>query len=133
MTSINDMPSCVTQIDTGAKQKVTNNNKSLNNKSFTHRFQFSGTDGDTHNKNALKINTGTTSAVKVVVYAMCGNSASTGSVKAAGSGNAVTLLTNGGNDLAASNEVSVTPDSNGDIYVWAADSAMNVYYLYISQ
>ena len=133
MSAITDLPSCVTRIDTNSKQAVDANEKSLNEKSFTARFKFGGKDSDTHSANALKIATGTTSAVKVVVYAMCSNKTNTGSVKAAGSGAAVTLLTNDGAALVASEEVSVTPDSDGNIYVWAADNAMNVYYLYISQ
>ena len=133
MSAISDLPSCVDRIDTASKQAVDSNNKSLNGKSFTSRFKFGGKDTDTHNANALKINTGTTAAVKVVVYAMCSSSANTGSVKAAGSGDAVTLLTNSGSSLAASEEVAVTPDSDGNIFIWAADNAMNIYYLHISQ
>ena len=134
MTQITDLPSCVTCIDPNTKQSVDKNSKSLNGKTFSYRFKFGGTDDtDDHSKNALKISTGTTSAVKVVVYAMCSNSSNTGSIKASGSGDAVTLLTNGGSALAASEELSVTPDSDGNIYIWAADNAMNVYYLYISQ
>lgn len=131
MSSIEDLPSCVTRIDMESKQSVDGNSKSLNGKSFTNRFKFGGTGSTT--KNTLKISTGTTSAVKVVVYAMASSSTSTGTVVASGSGSAVTLLTNSGSALAASEEVSVTPDSDGNIYVYSTDSTMNIYYLYISQ
>ena len=133
MSLITDLPSCVTRIDTNSKQDVDSNSKSLNGKDFTNRFKFGGKDSDSHAANALKIDTGTTSEVKVIVYAMCSSADKTGSVKAAGDGEAITVLTNDGTSLAASEEVTVTPDSNGFIYIWAADNAMNVYYLYISQ
>ena len=63
---------------------------------------------------------------------MSSSSSKTGTVKAAGA-TAVELLTNGGTALAASDEVSVTPDSEGNIYIYAADQAMNVYYLVVKK
>ena len=137
MTAITDLPSSVERIDENGKQQVDANKKNLNNKNFTYRFKFGGKDSlkDGTHTNALKISTGTTSPVKVIVYAMSSSKTASGTVMAMGDGDEVTLLINGGESLAASEEISVTPDKDKNIYVYASGNgnAMNIYYLYISQ
>lgn len=133
MTALENLPSSVTRIDTSSKQSIDANNKSLNGKSFTHRFKFGGKDNDTHAANALKITTGTTSSVKIIAYAMSSSNGTTGYLKVKGNGDAIVLHTNDGSSLTASEEINVTPDSEGNIYIWADTQAMNLYYLYISQ
>ena len=126
MTAITDLPTAVTRIDSGNKQSVDANNKG----DYTHRFKFGGI--GSKSANCLKIAMNTTASVKITVFAMCSNNSKTGVVTAIGSGDPVEILSHGGTDLGSATDVSVTPDSSGDIYIYATTNAMNVYYLEIN-
>lgn len=130
MTKIEDIPSSVIRVDTDSKQSVDENSKTANGKSFAYRFKFGGKGSKT--SNCLKISMNTTSAVKVTVYAMCSSSSKTGVVTALGSGDGVELLSNSGTELKYVEDVSVTPDSEGNIYIYATGNAMNIYYLEVN-
>ena len=130
MTQFGDMPSAVTRVEPNSKQAVDSSNKAANGKSFSNRFKFGGK--GTKTSNCLKISMNTTSAVKVTVYAMCSSDSKTGVVTALGSGDGVELLSNSGTELKYAEDVSVTPDSEGNIYIYATGNAMNIYYLEVN-
>lgn len=131
MTNLTNLPNCVTRIDTNSKQAVDSNSKVLNGKNFSNRFKFGGKDTDTHSANALKIATGVTTDIKIIVYAMSSSSGKTGYLKVQGGGDAIVLHENDGSALTVSDETNVKPDSEGNIFIWADTQAMNIYYLSI--